>query len=193
MSAAQKLGTCWWQREQGAIIKRGWDSYRTNMSNRKLNLIVQNTIKKHLENKKTCHLFRKESGDKGCSDKTLIQSSWFGCKRNFMVKSICWKETGKHWCRHTAVLINPGQHSLLPFLLFSNGPCYPVTCQLNQHLILRKTVAAIMSRIALVHLDSTVCQDCQNYHESLIFMFLFFLKKCTLKIFSYRIPQNWTW
>lgn len=42
------------------------------MSKRRLNSIVQNTIKKHLETKKVAF---SGSGDKGCSGRTQIQSS----------------------------------------------------------------------------------------------------------------------
>lgn len=85
----------------------------------------------------------------------------------------------------TAVLINPNQHSLLPF-----APVI-VVIQSHQHLILRKTATAINSRIALLQLDSTVCQDSQLYHENLVFSFS--LWKITLLILTDRIPQVWSW
>lgn len=46
----------------------------------KVKFSIKNTIKKHLEAKKS-HL---ESGDKGCSGKTLMQNSCGGCKRQIL-------------------------------------------------------------------------------------------------------------
>lgn len=52
MSVAQKLGTCWWRREnQSPSLKTGWESYKANMNHRKINSMVQITIK-FLETKK---------------------------------------------------------------------------------------------------------------------------------------------